>query len=55
MPCYSISRAHLNKEVERIEATGERVTSVVPDGATIIVVTVKANEWRGYETRGGAA
>lgn len=55
MPCYSISRAHLQQEVDKLEHAGERVVSVVPDGAAIIVMTVKVADYRGYETRGGAA
>lgn len=39
MPAYQLSRAHLVEEVEKIEAKGERVVSITPDGAQIIVIT----------------
>lgn len=53
MPLYSMSRAHAFDEVSKAEERGERVVFVVPDGATLIVVTapaVKAPNW-GLETR----
>jgi hypothetical protein len=53
MPLYSMSRTHASQEVEKAEERGERVVFVVPDGATLIVVTAaapKAPNW-GLETR----
>lgn len=54
MPCYQISRAHLHEEVEKLERKGERVTSVVADGAAFVVITevIINRQVGGMETRG---
>lgn len=49
MPVYSVSRAHLHDEILKIEARGEIVVWVVPDGAALIVLT--AARHTGVETR----
>ena len=41
MPVYSLSRAYLRDEIDKIEAQGEEVVSSFPDGATITVITRK--------------
>jgi hypothetical protein len=39
LPCYHLSRAHMSAEIDKLEARGERVVAVVPDGAIILVFT----------------
>jgi len=51
MPLYQLSRTHANSEIEKLEAKGERVTFVTPDGPVLIVVTeTRPTHW-GLETR----
>jgi len=45
MAYYSLSRAHLQAELERIEQQGEEVVSAFPDGATISVITRKTGRF----------
>ena len=51
MPLYQLSRTHANSEIEKLEAKGERVTFVTPDGPVLIVVTETRPRHWGLETR----
>ena len=51
MPAYNMSRAHWVQDVEKLEAKGERVTRVIVDGASLLVVTELVPRAEGFETR----
>lgn len=51
MPLYQLSRAYAPAEIEKIEARGERITAVVPDGAQLIVITERRPNIDRMETR----